>query len=221
MPHVAAQIEALSLDPLRPLIISDCDEVILLFIGGLERFLGEQGYRLDLDSFRIHGNVKVAATGEAADNDTVSALLQAFYERSNHDLAPVPGVVQALAALGEQADIVVLTNVSEEAKPKRVDNLAAAGLTYPVIANHGLKGAAVAALAARAGRPVFFLDDIPHNIGSVRAAMPECICIHFIADPRLARLLPQAPGSDYRAEDWADIRRFIAARLDDPSAGSA
>ncbi len=216
---MADQIARLSLSPDEPLIICDCDEVLLLFIDGLSAFLEGEGFRLDLDSFRIHGNVKEAATGAIAPNETVSALLKGFYDRPSHDLAAAPGAAQTLDSLARRSQVVVLTNVSPEAKPMREANLAARGMTYPVIANHGLKGAAVAALAERVGRPVFFLDDIPHNLASVKAAVPECLCVHFIADPRLAGLLDQAPGSDYRARDWDDIGRFIAARL--PGAGGA
>ena len=40
-------------------------------------------------------------------------------------------------------------------------------MDYPVIVGSGLKGPAVAWLTRHIDAPVFFLDDIPHNIDSV------------------------------------------------------
>ena len=62
--------------------------------------------------------------------------------------------------------------------------------------------------------PVFFLDDIPHNLASVAEAAPEVIRMHFIADPRLAALIPPASDCHFAGSSWPEARRFIEARLD-------
>ena len=59
-------------------------------------------------------------------------------------------------------DIVVLSNISPAQAPPRLRNLAALpDFPFALIANTGPKGPAVKALAARGGKPVFFVDDIP------------------------------------------------------------
>ena len=72
-----------SLDPTRPLIICDADEVLLQFLAGLERFMERQSFYLDLSSFRIHGNVKHRDTHQPADDEAVTNLIAAFFENSS------------------------------------------------------------------------------------------------------------------------------------------
>ncbi len=212
--HVAAQIDALALDRSRPLIACDADEVLLYFVAGLERHLARSGMVLTLESFRLHGNIRHRQTGDVVSDEDVTAQLKSFYAASHHDLEGVQHAAGALERLSAHAQIVVLTNVALEAKSAREANLQAVGLPFPVIANSGLKGAAVSALAQRTGPGLVFIDDIPHNLSSVKAAAPATLCIHFIADPRLAALLPQAEDSDHRARDWLHIEDLIRGHLD-------
>ncbi len=208
---VADQIAAIPLDPSRPLIISDADEVLLRFIDGLERYLEGRGLMLDLTSFAIHGNVKDGATGAVVADDAVTGLLKGFYadETAAHGLEALPGASAVLSRMSARAQVVILTNVALAVKPQREANLAAHDLPFPVIANEGLKGPAVAALIARAGRPCFFLDDIPHNITSVRAHAPETVCVHVVTEPRLIPLIGTAPGADHRCGTWAEIESVL------------
>ena len=86
-------------------------------------------------------------------------------------------------------------------------------MAYPLIANSGPKGPAVSALAARAGAPVFFIDDGPNHHRSVARHANHVRRIHMIADARLARLIDQAPDSDHRADDWPTLRALIEGEL--------
>ncbi len=212
---VLAQIEALTLTRGRPLIVSDCDEVLMQFIAGLELYLETQGLWLDLKSFALTGNIKRRDTGEPLPAADMPALLKNFFASSTHSLIAVPGAAEALKALSLRAQIVVLTNVPLADKETREKNLAAHGMDYPVIANKGLKGGAVKRLAERVEAPVVFLDDIPHNIASVAAAHAPTHRVHFIADPRLAKLLGPSEHSHFHTTDWALAHDFISARLDD------
>jgi hypothetical protein len=71
----------------------------------------------------------------------------------------------------------------------------------------------MAYLAARQKAPVFFLDDIPHNIASVARAAAAVTRLHFIADHRLRDLLSAAEDADARIDDWPSVRRFIETSL--------
>ena len=76
----------------------------------------------------------------------------------------VEGARDSLHALSRQLDIVVLTNIAPaQAAARAAQSGRASGSTLPLVANSGLKGEAVKALAARAGRPSFFVDDIPQQ----------------------------------------------------------
>lgn len=213
-PATIPQIEALDLVRGRPLIVSDADEVLLQFMVGLERYLDTQDLWIDLRSFALTGNIKRKGTDEPVPQADMPGLLDAFFAASTHELEVVPGAVEALAALSERAQIVILTNVPLEAKARREASLAAQGIPYPVIANKGLKGGAVRRLAELVEAPVVFLDDIPHNLASVAKAHAPTHLIHFIADERLAKLLGQAPDSHFHTTEWPAARRFIEERLD-------
>jgi len=210
---ILAQIDGLALVRGKPLIVSDADEVLIQFVAGLEKYLDSQGLWLDLQSFMLSGNIKRHDTGEALDRAEMPALIEAFFASETHQLVAVPGAADALSALSEHTQIVVLTNVPLAQRDIRAKNLAAHGMPYPVVANRGLKGNAVRYLAAQVEAPVFFLDDIPHNIESVAQAHPPSHRIHFVADQRLARLVPKAADSHFHSSDWEAAQAFILAQL--------
>jgi hypothetical protein len=212
---VVPQIEALNLRRGVPLIVSDCDEVLMQFLVGLETYLETQGLWLDLQSYALTGNIRHRDTNEVFAAAGMPDLMKGFFAASTHALLAVPGAAEALKALSSRAQIVVLTNVPLADKETRARSLAAQGMGYPVIANKGLKGGAVRKLAHMVEAPVFFLDDIPHNIASVAAAHAPTHRVHFIADPRLARLMGPAEHSHFHTSDWALAHDFISARLEE------
>ncbi len=191
------------LTPGRPLLIVDADEVILRFVDGLDRFLRAGGLFLDLTSYRLHGNVKRQADNQPILDVEVTALLDEF-RRDLDSLEAVEGAYDALSALRERLDIVVLTNIAPAQAGARLRNLATLGLDLPLVANSGPKGPAIKALAARAGRPAFFIDDIPQNLASAAEAAPDVWRIHLIGDDRLKPLLPPASHAHLRAETWSE-----------------
>jgi hypothetical protein len=196
----------------RPLLIVDADEVLLAFVDGFDRFLRDRGLFLDLASYRLHGNVKRLADREALIDIEVTALLDEF--RAELDsLDAVDDARDALAALAPDLAIVVLTNIVPAQAPARRRNLDALGFLYPLVVNSGPKGRAVKSLAARAGRPVFFVDDIPQHLSSAAEQAPDVLRIQLIGDARLKPLLPKAADAHIRAETWRDAETFIRGHL--------
>jgi len=196
----------------RPLLIVDADEVLLRFVAGFDRFLEQQGLFLDLTSYRLHGNVKRRDDRSAVLDVEVTALLEEF-RRELDSLEPVEGARECLMDLSRQLDIVVLSNIAPAQAAARLRNLASFGLKLPVVANSGLKGESVKALASRAGRPSFFVDDIPQHLASAAEFAPDVTRIHLIGDDRLKPLLPASEHADFRAAGWNDAHRFIAEKL--------
>ena len=206
----------LKLDPARPLIICDADEVLLQFILGLENFLERRDCYLDLTSFAIHGNVRRRDTGTAVANDEVTRLIAAFFDSETRVMDVVPGAAAALSELGERAQIVILSNLPESARGARAENLTSHGISYPVIAGSGPKGAIVKRLIENFAQPVVFVDDLPPHHTSVAAETPHVSRLHFVADPRLAKLLPPARDAHGRIDDWPSAKDWIAAMIDTP-----
>ncbi len=213
-PAVLAQIEEINLAPDRPLLISDGDEVIFAFVAGLEEFMAPSGLYFAADSFALTGNIRFRESGEALPGEEVRQLILDFHAERMASVPLVAGAAASLGALGQRCQIVVLSNIALDLRGERARALANNGLDLPVVANAGLKGPAVRALCARAGAPVFFLDDIPRNLQSVRAVMADAVhCIHFVGDPRLARLLPASSHAHARFDDWPSAQAHIEALL--------
>ena len=196
----------------RPLLIVDADEVLLRFVEGFDRFLGEQGLFLDLATYRLHGNVKRQDDRTPILDIEVTALLDEF-RRDLDSLDMVEGARASLEALSRQLDIVVLTNIAPVQAAPRLRNLASFKLDLPLVANSGPKGEAVKALASRAGRPSFFVDDIPQHLESSARHAPDVTRIHLIGDDRLKPLLPAAEHAHFRADGWKDAEAFISSKL--------
>jgi hypothetical protein len=200
----------------RPLIIVDADEVLLRFVNGFDRFLGERGLYLDLGTYRLHGNVKRRDDNTAVLDVEVTALLEEF-RRDLDALEPVDGAREALTRLAAQADVVVLSNISPHQARARRRNLDRLGLAFPLVCNSGPKGSAAQALSSKAGRPIFFIDDIPQHLVSVQDAIPGVLLIHLVGDARLKPILPHCPQAHLRANSWGDAAQFMHRQLESKS----
>jgi hypothetical protein len=213
-PEVAAQIAALALEPSRPLVITDADEVLFYFVRGFAAYLVSRGFWLDLASFQLFGNIKYAGRDDLATVEEASELLATFFAERTERIEPVAGAAEVLARLSAEAQIIVLSNLPTGSRPARERALQKAGMPYPLVVNSGVKGPAVRCLADRAGAAeVFFLDDIPRNILSVSLAAPAVTAIHFVADPHLATLVGPAEGCHHRLDDWPAVEALITSRL--------
>jgi hypothetical protein len=211
---VAAQIEALALHPGRPMLIVDADEVLFYFMRGLERFLEARKLYFDWQSYALHGNIRRRLDDSAVEAEELHLLLQRFFADATEALEPVDGAAAALQQLKEHMQVIVLSNVPLLARQARERALARHGMNFPLIANSGPKGPAVAELLRRAPGPAVFIDDIPHNHSSVARLAPGVHRLHYVADTRLAALLGPAADCHHRAATWADICDHIAALLD-------
>jgi hypothetical protein len=202
------------LTPGRPLVVVDADEVILRFVDGFDRFLRDRDLFLDLTSYRLHGNVKRIIDKTTVLDVEVTALLDEFRQDLD-SLEPVDGASDALTRVAGRADVVVLSNVTAAQGAARLRNLKACGLDFPVVCNAGPKGPAVRDLSMRAGRPVFFIDDIAPHLASVAESAPHVLRIHLVGDARLKSLLPISEHAHLRAASWQEAAEFMLSRLDE------
>jgi hypothetical protein len=211
---VAEQIAGLTFTAGQPLIIVDADEVLFYFMRGLETFLTGRDLYFDWASYALYGNIRQRADDQPLAAELLHPLLQRFFDEATESLEPVDGAAAALEALSAKGRVLVLSNVPMSARQARQRALQRHGMDFPLIANTGPKGPAVAELLTRAAAPAVFIDDIPHNHASVAKLAPAAHRLHFIADPRLAALLGPAEDCHHRAETWPDLQRLIAGLLD-------
>ena len=197
----------------RPLLISDCDEVILHFIPHFAEWV-EEAADLSFDLSAGFAGALKSRDGRIVPQERTWSLLDLFFEREMHRQNVVPGAVAALKIIGEAADIVILTNIGDDYQANRVAQLEAFEIRHRVLCNQGGKGRPVRELVEtmRPG-PTVFVDDLAVHHESVAKHAPEVARLHMIAEPSLAALTPPAPHADARIDDWDSALPWILGRL--------
>ena len=199
----------------KPLLITDCDEVLLHMVSHFRDWLGEAH---DVDFAFETGQFGEALSdrrsGEILDRDRVWPLLGEFFEKEMHRQTPVPGAIEALGRISELADIVILTNIPDLAHPWRVEQLAGHGIRHNVVCNQGGKGVPVKALLEERGpTSAVFVDDLAVHHSSVAKHAPEVWRLHMVAEPQLAPAVPSAVEAHARIDDWPTATGWIIERL--------
>lgn len=213
MSVAAVRDEEVPIDPERPLLIVDVDEVLAFFLRGFERVLNAHGLELRMDRYALFGNIYLPGATEPVAFERGKALFDHFFETETDRLEPVPGGADSLRRLSRMAQIVVLTNAPEAARAGRARWLINHGMDYPLIINEGLKGPECARLSARTSGPAAFIDDLLPNLQSVREHAPKITLFQSVADPRLRPLAPTDGAVCMRHDDWTDLAPALERAL--------
>lgn len=198
----------------RPLVVTDCDEVLLRMVAHFRDWLGEEH---DID-FAFQSDFGEALTrredGAVVEQREIWRLLNGFFDTEMDRQTVVPGASEALVAISEFAEIAILTNLQDEFRDARARQLAAFDIDYPVHTNQGGKGAKVEELlAAHEPSLAIFVDDLAVHHESVASAAPEVWRLHMIAEPTVAVKVPAAEHAHTRIDDWAEARQWIIDRI--------
>jgi hypothetical protein len=199
----------------RPLLISDCDEVLLHMMQHFGAWLTSE-HAIDFtpqpDDFSQ--SMRYRSSGEAVPREEMWRLLDGFFKTEMHRQTLVPHALESLGRINEVADIVILTNLGDHFHASRVAQLDAVGIRHHVVCNMGGKGPAVTKLVSdRKPKQTVFVDDIPAHHKSVAEHQPEVWRLHMIADPVIAGLIAPAPAAHKRIDDWADAVDWVIDRL--------
>ena len=200
----------------RPLLVTDCDEVLLHMVRHFAAWLDEEhAVTFAIDSGDMATALRRQDNGEVLPGEEVWPLLWGFFDREMDRQTIVPGAVEALGRIGEVADIVILTNLGEESRDGRIEQLARFGIAHEVVCNRGGKGEPLKAIVERLGatRSVF-VDDLAVHHASVAKHAPETQRLHMIADERLAKVSKPAEHAHARIDDWASATPWILERLE-------
>jgi hypothetical protein len=199
----------------RPLLITDCDEVLLHMVSHFRAWLGEaHGVDFDLSEGDYSRAVRHRETGEPLPREETWPLLNGFFETEMHRQTQVPHAREALTELAEIADVVVLTNLLDAHQERRIAQLEAVGIPHRVLCNQGGKGTPVAQLLDEYGpSAAVFVDDLALHHLSVEKAAPQVFRLHMVAEPELAAVMPPAPCAHARIDDWAEATGWIRDRL--------
>jgi len=200
----------------RPLLITDCDEVLLHMVVHFGAWLDES-HDIDFSLGADHDFSRALTRrpgGEPVAQQDIWPLLDGFFATEMHRQTLAPHAADALAAIARIADVVVLTNLLDHCHAARVAQLEAVGIRHRVVCNQGGKGLRVRALIDEY-RPstTVFVDDLPQHHESVAEHAPEAWRLHMIVEPILAPIIGPAPFAHARIDDWRDAETWIAGRM--------
>jgi hypothetical protein len=171
----------------RPLLISDCDEVLLHMIVHFRDWLEEaHGIAFHLDG-RDFLQAMQHHDGRPVEMKQMWQLLDGFFDSEMHRQTAIAGAVEALNTLAEDADVVILTNLSDHRREDRMRQLAEHGIAARVFTNQGPKGPALRAIVEeyRPNRTVF-IDDLAQHHESAAETVPGVFRLHMIGEPLIA-----------------------------------
>ncbi|MFL9839585.1 HAD family hydrolase [Sphingomonas sp. ST-64] len=199
---------------MKPLLICDCDEVLLHMVRHFGTWLDE-AHDIEFDmSHHDWSRAMRPRNGSTLSPEAMWRYLDGFFPAEMGRQTLVPHAREALEALSERADIVILTNLKDQCRDHRIAQLDSHGIVHRVECNQGGKGAPVARLVAEHNASVaVFVDDLPQHHESVAQAAPQVFRLHMVSEPAMARFVPAAPHAHARIDDWREAQRWIAARF--------
>jgi hypothetical protein len=201
----------------RALIVTDCDEVLLHMVRHFRDWLDtEHDIEIPLDRNPFASMRRRGDDAEMSDAEKWR-YLSAFFDTEMHRQTAVEGAAAAVAELSREADVVVLTNLTDDFQAMRAAQLRDHGIDLRVFTNQGPKGAALQRIVAEfAPSRVAFVDDLAHHHASAAEVVPESVRLHFCGEPVIASLIPCAQEAGHahaRIDTWAEALPWLLETL--------
>jgi hypothetical protein len=202
----------------RPLVVTDCDEVLLHMVRHFREWLGEaHGIEFLLEGNPFAQSVRYRDGGEAVEEDLLWELLTRFFDTEMHRQTAIEGASGALAELQREADVVVLTNLVDRFGESRRAQLREHGIEARVVTNQGPKGEALRRIVEEfAPSRAVFIDDLAVHHASAGEVLPDVRRLHFCGEPAIARHVPCALEQGYahaRLDTWAEALPWLLETL--------
>ncbi|OYX63528.1 MAG: hypothetical protein B7Y88_12720 [Sphingomonadales bacterium 32-64-17] len=206
----------------RPLIVTDCDEVLLHMVRHFRDWLDvEHQVALELETHAFAKAMRRHGETEPLGEEEMWRLLGLFFDTQMDSQEPIAGAVEAINTLQEHSDVVVLTNLVDTRNEARVRQLRRLGIEARVFTNQGPKGGALNAIVEQYSPSVaVFIDDIASHHQSAAEHAPQVRRLHFCGEPAIAPHVPCAhvAGSAHaRIDTWAEALPWINDQLENAS----
>ena len=200
----------------RPLVVTDCDEVLLHMVRHFRDWVGEaHGIEFELNANPFA--TMVARDGEPLPDVEKWRYLDLFFDTEMHRQTAIDGAVAAVAELEREADVVILTNLGDRYHAPRTSQLREHGITVPVFTNQGPKGPALQRIVEQyAPSRAVFIDDLAHHHASAAELLPDVSRLHLCGEPAVAPHIPcarEAGHADARLDTWAEALPWLLETL--------
>ncbi|MEP5936947.1 MAG: HAD family hydrolase [Erythrobacter sp.] len=203
----------------RPLIISDCDEVLLYMVAHFKDWLEEgQGIRFQLEGNNFSTAMRWEETGQPLGEKDIWKYLGLFFDTEMDRQLPIEGAIEGINTLAERADVVILTNLVDKRRDHRAEQLAGHGLNARVFTNQGPKGPALQKIMDELQpTKAIFIDDLSQHHESVADIVPEVSRLHLCGEPMIAKHIDcahQAGHAHARIDNWAEALPWLVEELE-------
>ena len=212
-PETLQQLQAVPVEVGQPLIAVDVDEVLVVFVDHLSRWMQTIGFEMRLVTYQLEGSMYPVDSDDPLPFDQCIALIHKFFDEEVLNQQAIPGGAEALRRLSADAQIVVLTNVPRHATEGRRANLDALGIPFPLVVNAGGKGRAMAWLAHHAKARCAFVDDSVTQIESVAKWVPATERVHFAWADFINRIFPECTHATARERSWESAEAHLRGAL--------
>jgi FMN phosphatase YigB (HAD superfamily) len=201
----------------RPLVVTDCDEVLLHMVRHFRDWLGEQhGVEFELKGNPFAQSARLA-DGSLLEPDELWRLLNGFFDHEMARQTAIEGAAAAMAELQREADVVVLTNLVDRFGEARANQLRAHGIAARVVTNQGPKGEALRRIVEDlAPTRTVFIDDLAQHHASAAEVLPDISRLHFCGEPAIAGQIPcafVAGNAHARIDTWGEALPWVLERL--------
>lgn len=203
----------------RPLVISDCDEVLLHMVAHFKEWLEEsEGVRFELKGNNFATAMRWEKTGEPLEQADIWRFLGGFFDSQMHRQLPIEGAIEGINRLAEDADVVILTNLNDERQERRTRQLAEHGVHARVYTNQGPKGPALKAILEEyAPSKAIFIDDLPQHHQSAAETVPNVSRLHLCGEPMIAPHIDcahEAGHAHARIDQWTEALPWLLEELE-------
>jgi hypothetical protein len=202
----------------KPLVVTDCDEVLLHMVRHFRDWLGdEHGIEFLLEGNPFVQSVRRKDSDRPVEEAELWGLLNAFFETEMARQTAIAGAAAAIAELQREADVVVLTNLVDRFGESRRNQLRDHGIEVEVVTNQGLKGEAVRRIVeAHAPARAVFIDDLAQHHASAAEVLPDIARLHFCGEPAIAPHVPcalKAGHAHARIDTWDEALPWLLETL--------
>ena len=203
----------------RPLVLSDCDEVLLHMVAHFKEWLEEsQGVSFNLVGNNFATAMRWKDSGEPLGEKDIWRKLGGFFDTEMDRQLPIAGAVEGINRLAEDADVVILTNLTDERQEHRKEQLAKFGVHAEVFTNQGPKGPALKAIIDEfSPSKAIFIDDLAQHHQSASETVPDISRLHLCGEPTIAphiNCAHEAGHAHARIDNWAEALPWLLDELE-------
>ncbi len=175
----------------------------------------EKHIHFDLETGDFVNALRHKHDGTLVDREAVWPMLQEFFDGQMYRQGAIDGAVAALNSLADHADIVILTNLMDNRREARAEQLRAVGIDFPVYTNQGGKGEALKEIVSHHQPQItVFVDDLGHQHGSVAKHVPEVWRLQMVGEPILAKHVKTNPAAHARIDLWGEALPWIMDKFE-------